>query len=193
MLISHLANKRLRGLLFFLVAAALYGCEAGNKAPDFSLNNWDGKTVTMSDLKGKTVLLTFSYANCSARCPVVTVRLAELDKMMNSPAEVVYLHISIEPEMDTPQKRAQYFGLYQLDAAKDRRWMFVSGEKEELAKLWKFYAIDVEKVEEKMLPEGYYLEYTPKLVLIDKKGFIKHEADFFFEEEEIVKRVREII
>jgi hypothetical protein len=44
-----------------------------------------------------------------------------------------------------------------------------------------------------MLPEGYYIEYTPKLVLIDKKGSIRHEEDFFFLEDDIVKKIREII
>lgn len=189
----HLPNRRWSSILLVLIAAVFYSCEAGNKAADFSLNNWDGKTVTMRDLRGKAVILTFSYSNCSARCPVVTVRLTELDKMMKSPEELVYLHISIEPEMDTPASREKYFGLYKLDAVKDRRWMFVSGPKDELSKLWEFYGIEVEKIEEKMLPEGYYLEYTPKLVLIDKKGFIAHETDLFFEEDEVIEKIREII
>jgi protein SCO1/2 len=164
-----------------------------NKAIDFSLDNWDKKTVTMRDLRGKVVVLAFSYANCSVRCPVVTVRLFSLDEKMNAPQDVVYLHVSIDPEMDTHEKRKEYFTLYKLDAVKDNRWMFVSGQKDELSRLWDFYGIEIEKIEEKMLPEGYYIEYTPKVVLIDKKGTIRHEEDFFFLEDEIVKRIREII
>ena len=112
--------------------------------------------------------------------------------MMDAPQDVVYLHVSIDPEMDTPERRKKYFGLYKLDAVKDRRWMFVSGQQDELAKLWKFYGIEVERIEEKRLPEGYYMEYTPKIVLIDKKGSIRHEEDFFFMEDEIIKKIREI-
>jgi cytochrome oxidase Cu insertion factor (SCO1/SenC/PrrC family) len=162
-------------------------------AIDFSLDNWDEKTVTMNDLRGKVVVMTFSYANCSARCPVVTVRLSSLDEMMNAPADVVYLHVSIDPEMDTPEKRREYFSLYNLDAVKDSRWMFVSGQRDELSRLWKFYGIEIEKIDEERLPEGYYMEYTPKLVLIDKRGSVRHEEDFFFLEDEIVKKIREII
>jgi protein SCO1/2 len=164
-----------------------------NKAIDFSLYNWDKKAVTMRDLRGKVVVLTFSYSNCSVRCPVVTVRLTSLDNQMNAPQDVLYLHVSIDPEMDTPESRKKYFGLYRLNAVKDKRWMFVSGKKDEIEKLWKFYGIEVEKIPEEMLPEGYYLEYTSKIVIIDKKGFIKHETDFFFLEDEIAKKIEEII
>ncbi len=163
-----------------------------DRAIDFSLNNWDEQTVTMRDLRGKVVVLTFSYSNCTVRCPVVTVRLTALDELMSSPEDVVYLHVSIDPEMDTPESRKKYFSLYKLDAVRDNRWMFVSGEKDELSRLWKFYGIDIETIEEKMLPEGYYIEYTQKLVLIDKKGVIRHEADLFFEDNEIIKKIGEI-
>ncbi len=189
----RLQNKGLIAVLVCLLGAiGYYYYETRNKAIDFSLDNWDETTVTMRDLRGKVVVLAFSYANCSVRCPVVTVRLSSLDEMMNAPQDVVYLHVSIDPEMDTFEKRREYFGLYKLDAVKDSRWMFVSGQADELSKLWNFYGIEVERVEEKMLPEGYYMEYTPKIVLIDKKGSVRHEEDFFFMEDEIIKKIREI-
>ncbi|MCK5427470.1 MAG: SCO family protein [Thermodesulfovibrionia bacterium] len=164
-----------------------------NMAIDFSLNNWDGETVSMHDLRGKVVVLTFSFAYCSVRCPVITVRLSSLDDVMNAPEDVLYLHVSVDPEMDTHERRREYFSLYKLDVVKDNRWMFVSGQKNELSKLWKFYNIDIEKIESTWLPEGYYMEYTSKIVIIDKKGFIKDEVDFFFLEDEIAKKIEEII
>ena len=189
----RLQNKGLIAVLVFLLGAVGYFYyETRNRAIDFSLYNWDEERVTMRDLRGKVVVLAFSYANCSVRCPVVTVRLSSLDEVMNAPQDVVYLHVSIDPEMDTPEKRKEYFTLYKLDAEKDGRWMFVSGQEDELSKLWDFYGIEVERIEEKMLPEGYYMEYTPKIVLIDKKGSIRHEEDFFFMEDEIIKKIREI-
>jgi len=35
------------------------GLNAGDKAPDFSLPGTDGKTYTLSELKGKTVILAW--------------------------------------------------------------------------------------------------------------------------------------
>jgi len=175
-----------------LVLIGYYFYSTQNRAIDFSLNNWDEKKVTMRDLRDKVVVMTFSYSNCSARCPVVTVRLKSLDELMNAPEDVVYLHVSIDPEMDTPESMKKYFGLYKLDPVKDRRWLFVSGQENDLLKLWEFYGIEIEKIKDRSLPEGYYMEYNPMLVLIDKRGSIKHKEDFFFEENSIIQKIREI-
>jgi len=188
-----LLNKWLIVALLLFLSVGYYVYTIKNKAIDFSLNNWDEKIVTMHDLRGKVVVLAFSYSNCTVRCPVVTVRLTALDELMNAPEDMVYLHVSIDPEKDTPESMKKYFGLYKLDVEKDKRWLFVSGQKSELAKLWKFYGIEIERIEEKMLPEGYYIEYTPKIVLIDKRGSIRHEEDFFFQEEEIAEKIGAII
>ena len=127
-----------------LILVGSYFYVTKDRAIDFSLNNWDEKTVTMRDLRGKVVVLAFSYSNCTVRCPVVTVRLTALDEMMSAPEDVVYLHVSIDPEKDTPESRKKYFSLYKLDVVRDNRWMFVSGQKNELSRLWKFYGIEIE-------------------------------------------------
>jgi len=160
------------------------------KAVDFTLNNWDGKTVTLNDLKNKVIVLTFSYSYCSVRCPVVTARLSSLDYEINASKDVVYLHVSVDPDMDTPERRLNYFQLYGIDAVKDNRWMFVSGKKEELSKLWKFYGIEIDKIEENRIPEGYYIQYTPKVVVISKDRLIKLETDFYLSEEEVAKTIK---
>jgi cytochrome oxidase Cu insertion factor (SCO1/SenC/PrrC family) len=154
-------------------------------AVDFELGNWDGKAVTLEKLEGKVVVLTFSYAFCSVSCPVITGRLASLDKAMSSPGDVVYLHVSIDPEMDTGERRKDYFGLYGLDPVKDRRWMFLSGQKDELAKLWDYYEVKIEKMENPMLPEGYFIKYSPRVMIIGKDGTIERETNFYFSEEDL--------
>lgn len=178
-------------ILFILSGPFAHGTD--KNAFDFSLYNFDGKRVTSDTLRGKVVLLTFSYAYCSVRCPLITARLLSLDERMNAPKDVVYLHVSVDPEMDTPERRINYFSLYGIDAVKDNRWMFVSGQKDELIKIWQFYGIDIKKTEEKRIPEGYYMEYTPKIVIINKRGTIAYEADFFFMEEEMARKMGGII
>ncbi len=161
------------------------------KAIDFSLENFDGQTVTLQNLKGKVVVLTFSFAFCSVRCPVISGRLSALDAQMDANPDVAYLHVSVDPDMDTPENRREYFALYGIDAVKDKRWLFVSGPKDELSKLWKFYGIDIKKVEIKDIPEGYYMEYTPKVVLIGKNSVVEYETDFYFSEDKMLKKIKE--
>ena len=180
-------------IAFLLILSGPFAHGTDKNAFDFSLYNFDGKRVTSDTLRGKVVLLTFSYAYCSVRCPLITARLLSLDERMNAPKDVVYLHVSVDPEMDTPERRINYFSLYGIDAVKDNRWMFVSGHGDELIKIWQFYGIDIKKTEEKRIPEGYYMEYTPKIVIINKRGTIAYEADFFFMEEEMARKMGGII
>jgi cytochrome oxidase Cu insertion factor (SCO1/SenC/PrrC family) len=182
----------------YIIAIALLGsitisCTPGKKAIDFELGNWDNKAVTMNTLKDKVVVLVFSYAYCSVRCPVVTARLYSLDAALDAHKDVVYLHVSVDPEMDTAERRRHYFDLYWLDAGNDRRWMFVSGAKDDLQKLWKFYGVTATRVEVKEIPEGYYMEYTQKMAIIDRKGLIKYETDYNYTEDEVVKKIKELI
>lgn len=178
--------------IFFILFTS--GSHAGERqAIDFHLSNWDKRPVSLRELKGKIVFLTFSYANCTVRCPIITGRLYFLDQTMGSPADVVYLHISTDPEKDTAEKRKSYFSLYRIDAEEDNRWMFLSGSRDELSKLWNFYRISPERIRDSRLPEGYYMEYTPKLVVLDKAGLIRFETDFNFSEDEVHKEVKEIL
>ena len=91
-------NKHCIAAFIFLIALAVNSIALASSSErntvDFNLNNWDGRTVSMQDLKGKVVILIFSYAYCSARCPIITGRLYYLDKAMNKPRDVVYLHPS---------------------------------------------------------------------------------------------------
>lgn len=184
-------RRYIASLLFWAVLAG--SCVTGKKAVDFRLTNWDDNEVTMGTLKGKVVVLVFSYAYCSVRCPVVTARLYSLDMELDALKDVVYLHVSVDPGMDTAERRRHYFELYRLDAENDRRWMFLSGEKSELERVWKFYGVTATSVEVKEIPEGYYMEYTQKMAIIDKEGFIRYETDYNFSEDEIVKKIKELL
>jgi len=189
-----LINSLIISVIAFLLILSGPSAHGTNKNTfDFNLNNFDGKRVTSDTLRGKVVLLTFSYAYCSVRCPLITARLSSLDERMNAPKNVVYLHVSVDPEMDTSERRIKYFTLYGIDAVKDNRWMFVSGKRAELRELWRFYGIEIKKMEEKRIPEGYYMEYTPKIIIISKRGTIAYEADFHFIEEELAIKMETII
>ncbi len=172
---------------------ALHATGSDRPAPDFRLRNFDGEEINLQRLRGKVVILTFSYAFCSARCPIVSARLSAFDDYIGAGQDLVYLHVSVDPGMDTSAKRRNYFGLYGMDATIDKRWMFVSGAKDELSRLWQHYGIEIERKESPDLPEGYYRAYTPKVIVIDKKGRIEYETDVYFSEEElarIIERVR---
>jgi peroxiredoxin len=57
-------------IVITFILLALIGCstakipEVGDKAPDFTLESIDGKSISLSDFQGKTVLIVFTSVNC---------------------------------------------------------------------------------------------------------------------------------
>jgi protein SCO1 len=128
----------------------------GVPAPDFTLRNQDGERVSMRELRGKPVIVTFLYTTCDDTCPAQaqTVRGALDDLGEDVPA----LAIAVDPPRDTPA-RAQAF------LAKARalgRIDFVLGTRAQLKPLWKAFAI---------LPQSVSQEHQARFTLVDKQGF----------------------
>jgi protein SCO1 len=128
----------------------------GVRAPDFTLRNQDGEPVSMRQLRGKPVIVTFLYTTCDDTCPAQaqTVRGALDDLGEDVPA----LAIAVDPPRDTPA-RAQAF------LAKARalgRIDFVLGTRAQLKPLWKAFFIQ---------PQSVNQEHQARFTLVDKKGF----------------------
>src|SRR5262249_27996293 len=47
-------------------------------APDFTLATKEGKRLSLHDLRGKIVAITFLYASCADTCPLLTAKLVGL-------------------------------------------------------------------------------------------------------------------
>jgi cytochrome oxidase Cu insertion factor (SCO1/SenC/PrrC family) len=66
-------------------------------APDFTLIDQHGARVSLSDFKGRAVVLTFVFAHCQTMCPFV---VATLKRSASEGAEV--LLVTLDPWRDTP-------------------------------------------------------------------------------------------
>ena len=71
----------------------------GTDAPDFTLNDLSGKTVQLSDFRGKTVVLVF----WASWCPDCRAEIPQLKSMWASsdPAKVKFVSVSFDREYDT--------------------------------------------------------------------------------------------
>ncbi|MEG6565422.1 TlpA family protein disulfide reductase [Thermoanaerobacterium saccharolyticum] len=77
---------------------AQIGIEKGDLAPDFTLKDVNGKTVTLSKLKGKKVILNF----WATTCPYCKIEMPELNKFyQNNKNDVVLLAIDIGEDKST--------------------------------------------------------------------------------------------
>ena len=129
---------------------------AGVRAPNFTLRNQDGERVSMRELRGRPVVVTFLYTTCEDTCPLQaqTVRGALDDLGEDVPA----LAIAVDPPRDTPDRARTFL-------AKARalgRIEFVLGSRAQLKPLWKRFFIRPQSVTE---------EHQARFTLIDKRGF----------------------
>jgi protein SCO1 len=128
----------------------------GVRAPDFSLRNQDGKTVSMRALRGRPVLVSFLYTTCDDTCPAQaqTMRGALDDLGEDIPA----LAIAVDPPRDTPERARAFL----LKARATGRIDFVLGSRAQLSPLWKAFFIRAQSVSQ---------EHQARFTLIDKRGF----------------------
>ena len=114
----------------------------GEEIPDVPLVDQDGKTIHLSDFKGKTVLLTFIYTRCPfpTYCPLISSEFAKIHETLAQTPSIYkrthLLSISLDPKYDTPPVLRKY-GLAYLkgDASGFSQWSFASTSPEDLKKL----------------------------------------------------------
>jgi protein SCO1/2 len=140
--------------------------EAGS-LPEFALTNWDGRTITPDSLKGKTTLMVFTYARCVFGCPMITYQLQDLDSELERQEDLSFLHISVNPNQDTPEEILLHFAKHDIDPSSDPRWLFLSGPAERMPSVLEDYGIVVKRIS---LDGDEIVEPTPKVFVIDKEG-----------------------
>jgi len=98
-------------LFFFVLFMVIIGCqkevEAGPTAPDFSLKDLSGQTVTLEQYRGKVVLLDF----WATWCPPCRMTIPMLIKLQDKYRDdgLVILGISIDDPQQITDKDLRYF------------------------------------------------------------------------------------
>ncbi len=103
------------------------------QAPAIRLRNYLGKPVTLSEYRGKAVLVTFLYANCPNVCPLIASDLrVALNMLGRRDSEVQVIAVSVDPRGDTPANVARFVRAHELVG----RMQYLIGSAAELAPTW---------------------------------------------------------
>jgi len=90
----------------------------------------DGKEVRFYTdmLKGKIVLISFIYTNCTEICPILMPNLVRIQELLGerSGRDVSLISISVDPVDDTPEVLKTYGEKYGAKPG----WTFLTGKKE---------------------------------------------------------------
>ena len=126
------------------------------RAPDFVLSDQDGRRITLRELRGRPVVVTFLYTTCEETCPAQAQQVkGALDELGH---DLPALAIAVDPPRDTPARARAFLAKQRMTGRMD----FVLGSRAELAPLWRGYAIQ---------PQTDDLEHQARIVLLDRRGY----------------------
>ena len=156
-------------------------------APQLTLTAQDGGRLSLSDLRGKVVLLTFIYTSCTDTCPLLTGKLAGLQEKLGPDfgSRVQFLSVTTDPERDTPDVLREYAGRFRAEPA---GWAFLTGTPDEVAAVTGAYGIFVRRT-----PRGD-ADHSFLTSLVDRTGTLRVQyVGTRFDPEELLADLRALI
>ena len=158
----------------FAVAAAFFVTIAGGDdepAPDprprgairppgippaeFRMRDQDGRTATLSEYRGRVVVVTFLYTTCEDTFPLTAQQIrGALDELGH---DVPVLVVAVDPPRDTPARARRFLAEQRVTG----RMRFLLGPVGELRRQWRAYGIRRQSDE---------LEHSAHVVVLDERG-----------------------
>jgi protein SCO1/2 len=135
-------------------------------APDFTLTSQDGVPVSLKDLRGKVVAVTFIFTMCSTTCPVLTPMMSFVQDRLGSDfgAKIAFISITVDPERDTPEVLKEYAQAFDANLA---GWSFLTGEPAAIREVTRRYGVYAAK------SENGDVDHTFLTSIIDPHGILR--------------------
>ena len=133
-------------------------------APDFTLTDQGGRTLSLASLRGHVVVLGFTDPHCTDICPIVSQETVDAYHDLGTAASnVVFVTVNVNPYVTDVGEMAAYTKQHQLNTV--RSFHFVTGAVSDLQAVWKAYGIDV------IAPDPTAdVQHTDSLYFIDPQG-----------------------
>jgi protein SCO1/2 len=121
--------QRLREVPEVLASERAAALPVLGRVPGFRLVGRDGRAVGLGDLAGAPWIADFVFTRCAASCPLLSARMARLDRTL--PAGIRLVSLSVDPAWDTPPVLERYARSFRAS----RRWLFLTGGTGEVRRL----------------------------------------------------------
>ena len=168
-----------RAFTFLLATVLLAACESkpGFNAlditgiqgygSDFRLIDHTGKQRTLSDFRGKAVVVFFGYTQCPDVCPTTLAALAEAMRQLGpDAAKVQVLFVTVDPERDTAELLSHYVTAF------DPSFLGLSGDTDATARTAKEFKILYQKQPGKT-PGSYTVDHSAGTFVFDPQGRLR--------------------
>jgi cytochrome oxidase Cu insertion factor (SCO1/SenC/PrrC family) len=132
----------------------------GKPAPDIRLQDQFGRTVSLTQFRGKAVLLSFVDSRCSTICPLTTTSMLQAVRLMGAAGKHVQLvGVDANPQA-TPVSDVR---AYSAAHGMTHSWEFLTGTLGQLKQVWKDYHVYVQAIKGN-------IDHEPAIYLIRPDG-----------------------
>jgi protein SCO1/2 len=180
-------------LCLFATAALAHAGQANGRlptvgtAPEFTLTTHTGERLALADLKGKVLAVTFIYATCKDTCPVLTAKMAMLQRKLGADfgPRVRFVSITVEPEVDSPAVLSAYAKKFDADPA---GWSFLTGSSAEIQDVVRRYGAFAKRVKPGDVDHLFLTS------LVDRNGMLRVQyLGYRFDPDEMLKDLRALL
>jgi cytochrome oxidase Cu insertion factor (SCO1/SenC/PrrC family)/thiol-disulfide isomerase/thioredoxin len=142
------------------------GTSLSARAPNFTLTDELGQSVSLMAFRGRVVLLAFNDSECATLCPLTTTAMLDAKAMLGPAGRYVQLlGVDANPKATSLEDVLSYSQLHGMLGA----WDFLTGSLTQLERVWKAYSVEA-------AIQAGQISHTPALFVIDPQG---HERKLY--------------
>ncbi len=127
-------------------------------APNFQLQNYNGRPISLSQLRGRAIVLTFLDPTCYDQCPLFAQEMVATDRLLGKQASKVALVAVVANPITHTVGAVKDFTVTH-DLATYRNWYYLTGSLASLRQVWKDYSVTVS---------------------VNSVGMVVHSSQFYF-------------
>ena len=136
-------------------------------AKGFTLTDHQGQTRSLSDFKGKVVVLFFGYTQCPDVCPTSMAELAEVKRLLGADADKLQgVFVTVDPARDTTELLKAYMTNF------DPTFVAFVPTADELPVVAKQFKIYYKKVDG-LTPTSYTMDHSAGSYVYDTQGNLR--------------------
>lgn len=174
--------------------------EPPHRLQNFTLTSQSGEPISLSDLRGRAVLMFFGYTHCPDVCPTTLADYTRVKQALGRDAgKVAFVFISVDGRRDTPDVLAQYLGQF------DANFIGMTGDETTLRRIGTEYGLlfqhetsslggKHEHHEEQDLDaRNYFVQHTSPSFLVDADGYLRMMYFYGTESSVIADGIRHVL
>lgn len=159
------------------------------RAPDFSLTDQSGRSVSIARFRGRPVIVTFIDPLCRNLCPLEAKVIASVEASLPTSDRPAVVAVSVDQWGDARRHLLEDEVKWKL--ASD--WHWAVGKPTALRRVWRAYQVAV--LDSKKTVAGvtvHNISHTEGVFLLDRRGYQRALYLFPFEATDVARTVRQL-